>query len=266
VNCPMAVHLGVYALGSADAAERLLVEAHLPGCSSCRAELARLAPLPDLLARVPEEMLADAAMGGIPPARLEPAADPAGVHPVRVRAADARSTGVRPAARPLAALRRAVAGAPRLARAWRVAATAAVTAAAAGFAGGVWLLPHGAAAIPADVTMSAANPATHVRATAALTATSWGTSIRLTADGLPLNQLCWLVVRDRYGTTEVTGYWDAWSAGPVSVPASAAWRPSDIASVQVVTKAGVLVTVMAQPVGSPAGAAGSAPPLTHSSG
>lgn len=162
-------------------------------------------------------------------------------------------------------MRRAVRRIPRPARGWRVAAGAAVTAAAAGFAGGVWLMPHGPGTVPADVTMSADNPATHVRATAALTGTSWGTSIRVTADGLPRDQECWLVVHDRYGQSEVAGYWDAWSAGPVSVPASAAWRPSDIASVQVVTKAGVLVTVTA-PSTESAGSDASALQLTHSSG
>lgn len=128
-------------------------------------------------------------------------------------------------------------------RAWQVVTATAVTAAAAGLAGGFWLLPRGSGAVPTAVTLSAANPVTHVTATAALTGTSWGTSIRVEADGLPLNELCWLVVRSRDGSTEVTGYWDPWSTGPVSVPASAAWRPSDIAGVQVVTKAGVLIDI-----------------------
>lgn len=203
-TCPMVVHLGVYALGAADAAERRMVEAHLPGCIICSAELSRLAPLADLLAKVPEELLPEA-------------------EPTRARHKTARP-----------------------ARSWRKAAVAAVTA-AAGFGAGLWLTPHGAAAVPADVTMSAANPATHVRATAALTGTSWGTSIRLVADGVPSGQLCWLVVHARDGQSEVTGYWNAGSGAPVSVPASAAWRPSDIASVQVVTKAGVLVTVTVHP-------------------
>ncbi|HZC40690.1 MAG TPA: zf-HC2 domain-containing protein, partial [Streptosporangiaceae bacterium] len=50
--------LGVFVLGAADAAERQRVAGHLPGCPDCRAELARLAPLPGLLAQVPEDLLA----------------------------------------------------------------------------------------------------------------------------------------------------------------------------------------------------------------
>jgi hypothetical protein len=58
MNCPIMLHLGVYALGAADPEERSLVESHLPGCPACRAELARLTPLPKLLGRVPVSMLA----------------------------------------------------------------------------------------------------------------------------------------------------------------------------------------------------------------
>src|SRR5258708_3005182 len=58
MSCQMMMSLGVYALGAADARERWRVEAHLPGCPACRAELTRLAPLYSLLARVPEDMLA----------------------------------------------------------------------------------------------------------------------------------------------------------------------------------------------------------------
>ncbi len=61
--------------------------------------------------------------------------------------------------------------------------------------------------------------------------------------GLPLNQPCRLIVRSRAGGTEVAGAWDAWRAGPVSIPASAAWRPADISSLQVATTDTNLVTV-----------------------
>jgi hypothetical protein len=197
MTCLMTVHLGVYALGAADDDERLLVEAHLPGCRQCRTELARLAPLPGLLARVPAQMLPD---------------------------------HIRP---------------DRPARAWRAATVAAMAAAAAGVAAGFWLAPRGARPASPTLTLSAANPATDVQATAALTATSWGTSIQLRVRGLPLNQPCRLIVRSRAGAREVTGSWDAWHAGSVTVPASTAWRPSDITTLQVATKTRTLVTITA---------------------
>src|SRR6202042_378170 len=49
--------LGVYVLGAIDPAERGLVDAHLLTCRDCRDELAGLAGLPALLARVnPDEI------------------------------------------------------------------------------------------------------------------------------------------------------------------------------------------------------------------
>ncbi|MBO0789162.1 MAG: zf-HC2 domain-containing protein, partial [Actinobacteria bacterium] len=58
MTCHMTMSLGVFVLGAADAAERQRVADHLPGCPDCRAELERLAPLPGLLAQVPEDLLA----------------------------------------------------------------------------------------------------------------------------------------------------------------------------------------------------------------
>jgi Putative zinc-finger len=214
MTCPITVRLGVYALGAADTAERMLVESHLSGCPACRAELACLEPLPGLLARVPAHLVR---------------ADPLPARPKRERVIAAGGT---PAGR-----------ARVLAGRWRVAAAVAA-AAALGVAGGVWIA-HPAPTAPAGVTLSGANPVTHVRVTVTLTATSWGTSIRLLAWGLPLNQPCRLIIRSRSGGTEVTGAWDAWQAGPVSIPASAGWRPADIASLQVATTSRTLVTITA---------------------
>ena len=51
------VSLGVYVLGAIDPAERTLVDNHLVTCRDCRDELAGLAGLPALLARVnPDEI------------------------------------------------------------------------------------------------------------------------------------------------------------------------------------------------------------------
>jgi hypothetical protein len=206
MTCQMKVSLGVYVLGAADAAERERVEAHLPGCPACRAELARLRPLPGLLARVPDHMLAAGGPAG-QPARAEPGG--------------------------------------RVGRSWRAAVIAACVAVAVGAAGGLWLAPKDAGQRPATITLTAANPATHVTATAALTATSWGTSIQLRLRGVPLNVPCRLIIRSRAGAAETSGVWDAWRDGPITVPASADWRPSDIASLQITTTDKALVTISA---------------------
>jgi hypothetical protein len=225
MNCQMMTSLGVYVLGAADAGECSRVEAHLPGCPACQAELMRLAPLPGLLADVPGDLRP---AGKLPGAAAGQPAQPRS-RPRRVAAAAPAGTGARPDRR------------------WRIAAVAASVAAIAGAAGGFWLAPTGTGTgpRPATVTLSGANPGMRVTATAALTATSWGTSIQLNLRGLPLNVPCRLIVRSRTGATEVTGVWDAWSDGPVSVPASTGWRPSDIASLEVATAAKTLVTISA---------------------
>jgi hypothetical protein len=218
MTCPITVHLGVYALGAADSAERMLLESHLPSCPACRAELARLEPLPGLLARVPAHLVRT---------------DPLPARPKRAPDAPIIAAGSTPARRTRASAGR-----------WRgVAAVAA--AAALGGAGGIWIAQPAPSPAPAGVTLSGANPLTHVRVTVTLTETSWGTSIRLQAWGLPLNRPCRLIVRSRGGGTEVTGAWDAWRAGPVTIPASAAWRPADISSLQVATTSRSLVTIAA---------------------
>jgi anti-sigma factor RsiW len=56
MECPEArISLGVYVLGAIDPAERAQVEGHLATCRDCRDELAGLAALPALLARVTAE-------------------------------------------------------------------------------------------------------------------------------------------------------------------------------------------------------------------
>jgi hypothetical protein len=230
MSCQMIMSLGVYVLGAADAGERARVEAHLPGCPACQAELMGLAPLPGLLAGVPSDLRPEGKLPGEAAGQASPARTRSRPHRRwRVAAVAPAGTGARPDRR------------------WRVAAVAASVAAIAGAAGGFWLAPTGTgtAPRPATVTLSAANPAMHVSATAALTATSWGTSIQLNLRGLPLNVRCRLIVHSRTGATEVSGVWDAWSDGPISVPASADWRPSDIASLEVATPARTLVTISA---------------------
>jgi hypothetical protein len=206
MTCPMMMSLGVYVLGAADSAERRRLEAHLPGCQECQTELRRLAPLPGLLA-------------GLPASFRE--ATPS---PLR-QAGQARRAPTHGRAR----------------KRWAAAAAACL---AAGVGGGLWVSGVGGSQATA-VTLAGTNPATHVTATATLTATSWGSSIQLQVSGLPENVECRLIVRSRNGRSEVSGAWDAWQKGPVSIPASASWLPSDIASIQVATSAESLVTISA---------------------
>jgi hypothetical protein len=214
--CQTMLSLGVYVLGAADAEERRRVQAHLPTCRACQAELARIAPLPALLANVP------------PILRPNPDARPVTVtgprHGTR-RARDRRNAGGQ----------------------WWRAAAAACVAAAAGVLTGLWLASAGTPQpAAAGIVLTGSDRALHVSATARLTATSWGTSIELWLRGVPRDVVCRLIVRSRSGVAEVGGVWNAWRDGPIVVPGSVAWRPSGIASLQVVTATRKLVTIDAR--------------------
>ena len=216
----MMMSLGVYVLGAADGAERRRLEAHLPGCRECQTELRRLAPLPGLLAGIPESVRAVAPPPGRHAAPPENQTEP-----------PARAGGwARGRAR------------------WRLAVPVAACL-VGGVVSGVWFAFGRGGPAPAMVTLTGADAATHVSATATLTATSWGSSIQLQVSGLPENVECRLVVRAQNGRSEIAGAWDAWQKGPVSIPASASWLPSDIASIQVTTPARSLLTMTVhQPV------------------
>jgi hypothetical protein len=233
MTCLLMTSLGVYVLGAAELDERRKVEAHLPHCQSCRDELIRLAPIPGLLAAVPPEatprLWRDTTVrqpGEVQPGRAQPGGAGRGRYASRLRAAGLAGS--------------LVAG---------VASVAVAAAAITGtFGGSSPTRPSG----NPPVTLSGVSRASHVHATARLVATSWGTSIRLTVRGVPLNVRCRLVVRSLAGGTETTGLWEAWREGPITVPASAAWRPSDIASLAVVAGHRSLVTIKASPL-RPAG-------------
>jgi hypothetical protein len=57
MSCPHAYSDGAYVLGALNPAERTTYEAHLAGCATCSAAVARLTPLPGLLGRVDPDVL-----------------------------------------------------------------------------------------------------------------------------------------------------------------------------------------------------------------
>jgi hypothetical protein len=219
------------AIGIADGQQRDAALRHAAACPGCRRLVAELSSVADELlllapSREPPPGFAARTVAGIsrPAAAAVPAPMP---DPVPSPGRRARPPG------------RALARGGTRSR-W-AAAAACLAAASAG--GGLWLSSGAGGPQPGAVTLTGTNPATHVSATAVLTATPWGTSIVLRVRGLPQNVECRLVVRSRGGGTEVSGAWDAWRDGPVSIPASASWLPSDIASLQVTTPARSLVTI-----------------------
>jgi anti-sigma factor RsiW len=231
------ISLGVYVLGAIDPAERALVDAHLATCRDCRDELAGLAGIPALLARVsPEEIDRIAAEEVVGPA----------AHADEPPPPELLGTVL-----DLAAERR------RRSR-WRYAATAAaVVALAGGVFGG--LAASKSPAPPASViafspgethweTATGASKTSDISATVAYGPERWGTVLAAKVEGIPVGTTCELWVVHPDGTrTQVTTWTTAndegkvWYWGALSMPST----NKGISSFQVTEGAQKLVTIPA---------------------
>jgi len=207
--------LGVYVLGAIDPAERALVDAHLLTCRDCRDELAGLAGLPALLARVnPDEIS-------------------------RIRADDTVHVGAHIGTddRPPEELIGTVldlAQARRRRTRWRFAAYAAAVAVIAGALFGglssmgttqVVKVPLSAGASPWE-TIHTTSSVTGASASVAYSWQLWGTAFEVLTDHIPQGTTCQLWVVHPDGTrTQVAAWTTARDEGTVwysgSMPSSA---------------------------------------------
>jgi len=224
--------LGVYVLGAIDPAERGLVDAHLVTCRDCRDELAGLAGLPALLARVnPDEI-----------SRI--CADDA----VRPMASDGPPEELLGTVLDLAQARR------RRNR-WRyLSAAAAVVVIAGGLFAGLRsatsttitntvpvALSNGAGSWE---TANGANQATGVTGTVAYAQQLWGNSFQVQVDNIPAGTTCELWVVHPDGTRpEVAAWTTAHDEGKVWYAGSMASSAGLISTFQITSGNQVLLTV-----------------------
>jgi predicted anti-sigma-YlaC factor YlaD len=222
--------LGVYVLGAIDPAERTLVDHHLATCRDCRDELAGLAGLPALLARVnPDEVS-------------------------RIRADDTVRTATED--RPPDELLGTVldlAEARRRRTRWRFLATAAaVVVLAGGLFGGL------RAATSTTHTVYAAQYPTgtgrwdSVQATSKITGASatinyaselWGRTFEVLVTGIPAGTTCDLWVVHPDGTrTEVAAWTTSHDEGRVWYPGSMSDSTKPISAFQITADSRVLLT------------------------
>jgi Putative zinc-finger len=222
--------LGVYVLGAIDPGERGLVDAHLVTCRDCRDELAGLAGLPALLARVnPDEIS-------------------------RIRADDA----VRPVAgddppEELLGTVLGLAEARRRRNRWRYLSAAAAVAAIAGglFAGlssatsttKTVVAGFASGTAPWD-TADATNAATGATATVAYAHQLWGESFQVLVDRIPVGTTCqmWVVHPDG-SRTEVAAWTTASDEGTVWYAGSMPSTAGPIGTFQITAGNQVLLTV-----------------------
>jgi hypothetical protein len=207
------VSLGVYVLGAIDPAERAMVDSHLSGCRDCRDELAGLAGLPALLARVGTEEAVSLAMSDHRPAWEEEAqAPPDRLVGTVLDLADAR----------------------RRRRRWRegILGVAAALVIAAGVFGGLRMTSSpapGAAGHPSSVGPAAGpwQQATGQSNGMALTVDyrqmSWGTFVNANVSGIPVGTTCQIWVVGPHNTRILAGSWTVdWRENTVWYPVSAA--------------------------------------------
>jgi hypothetical protein len=225
--------LGVYVLGAIDPAERSLVDAHLVTCRDCRDELAGLAGLPALLARVnPDEI-----------SRIT--SDDA----VRTVTDDQPPGELIGTVLDLAAARR------RRTR-WRfMAAAAAVVAIAGGLFGGLSsITTTRTVAIPVSPagthwdTVEATSSVTGASASVAYSHEMWGDDFKVLVDHIPVGTTCQLWVVHPDGTrTQVAAWTTASDEGNVWYSGSMASSAEPISSFQITADHKVLLTATATP-------------------
>jgi hypothetical protein len=196
--------LGAYALGALEPRERAEVDAHLRECSACREELARLAALPGLLARLPSEE---------------------GTEPVTARA----DLGERALAA-LSARRRAR---RRRRRAWG-AGLAGAAAAAVIALGLIAVTGEGdePGTVPLRIEPVAADAGT-VDGSAWAEGRDWGTAIGIDLHRLPDRPAYELAAIARDGHREVAATWAPTEEGSARVQGSCAILPADMAGYEV---------------------------------
>jgi hypothetical protein len=237
--------LGVYVLGAIDPAERAVVDAHLQTCEECRDELAGLAGLPALLARVnPDEIsriCADDAVGSSVPAAAMVSNGPVAIGD----GAEDRPPGE------LIGTVLDLAEARRRRGRWRIAAwAAAVVVIAGGLAGGLSSISTTKVIkVPLSPgtsqweTVQAVSKISGASASVAYAHEQWGDAYAVLVDHIQVGTTCelWIVHPD--GTRTLAGSWTtAPDEGKVWYSGSTAASDKAISSFQITSGHKVLLT------------------------
>ncbi len=234
--------LGVYVLGAIDPVERALVDAHLATCQECRDELAGLAGLPALLARVnpdeisricPDDTVGSTVGSSVPAAVAVEDRPPGELIGTVLDLAEARRRRGR----------------------WRIlASAAAVVAIAGGLFGGLssitttQTIKVPLSAGPAQwETVQAVSKITGASASVAYSHEMWGDAFEVLVDHIPAGTTCQLWVVHPDGTRTLAGAWTTASdEGKVWYSGSTAATDKPASSFQITSGGKVLLT--AKPV------------------
>ncbi|MFC7616952.1 anti-sigma factor family protein [Actinokineospora soli] len=152
----------------------------------------------------------------------------------RVAEADFADPGDDPAPVPLPAL-------PRRSRWPALVAAAAVVLVLA--LAGIAAVTVFAPSQPQQVTWSAQDPTSGIRADVDLIARPWGTELSIRMRDVPPGKPCKLVVRARDGSRETAGWWAAGTTAEEEIPGSTSFDLAAIARVEVVTGEDVVIDI-----------------------
>ena len=232
------ISLGVYVLGAIDPAERALVDAHLSTCRDCRDELAGLAGLPALLARVSmEEAIALAADDGPFPAAAPEMPEP----PRELLATVIDLTAARRRRRRWMEASLGVAAALIIAvgvfAGLRIGSSPGQTSNVAG--SGFYTGPT------TGSTVTASGQSGNMTATISYSPMGWGTQLASKVTGIPVGTNCQLWAIDSTGKRYLVGNWVTDNLeGKVWYPASTALSSKEISRFQVTVGHGQVIQIL----------------------
>jgi anti-sigma factor RsiW len=216
--------LGGYLLGGLDDADTDRLDAHLRDCDECRAELDRLAPVPELLQRLPETQRANAASG---PVLLTLAAKPS---EERIEGLLRRMRAERSRDRRVARVR------------WLAAAAVVLIAAAVGF--GVLNSDRGAPppqVLPSPQLVTArfeSAVGSGLSGQAVLTPKVWGVSVSLDVTRLQGDGPFICEVRDASGEVQQAAIWGPTPTGNAKVTGASSTQLRNVSAIMVADKQG----------------------------
>lgn len=237
MDCPeVRLSLGVYVLGAIDPAERALVDSHLATCRDCRDELAGLAGLPALLARVSTEEAIALAVADGPAVAFAEMPEP----PPELLATVLDLTAAR-----------------RRRRRWQEVGLglAAALVIATGVFGGLRLsagsgLPSTATGMfpgtPNSAWDNAQGQAGTMTADVSYRSMGWGTQLDTKVTGIPVGTSCQLYVIDSAGQRVLVGGWVTDNdEGSVWYPGASAVPSQDVTGFQLTVAHGQTIDILA---------------------